>query len=180
MQIMPFFETIKDHRRKEGRQYDLPHVLLFTLLAILSDAHSYRKIATFIKIRFPLLKQIFGIKWRKAPGYTTVRDILLGVNEEFMEQAFRSQAKVLADLPPEDVIAIDGKMLRGSFDHQSEQPALMMLSAFATSNQIILGHIMLNEKEKESEIPAAQLLINQLNLNGKLFTLDALHCQKKQ
>ncbi len=178
MKLMPILKELPDCRRKQGQQYDLAHILLFTLLAMLSGADSYRKVATFIKIRFSILKQLCGISWKKAPGYTTLRKIYLGIDEEKLEELFRQHAGKMAMLPEGDIIAIDGKSLRGSFDHDREQVSLMMVSAFSRADQIILGHIMLNEKEKESEIPAVQLLIKELNLSGKLFSMDALHCQK--
>jgi len=178
MKLMPILKELPDHRRKQGKQYDLAHILLFTLLAMLCGANSYRKVATFIKVRFCVLKQLCGISWKKAPGYTTIRKIYLGIKEEELEALFRSHAGKMATLPEGEVISIDGKSLRGSFDHEQDQVSMMMVSAFASADQIILGHIMLNEKEKESEIPAVQLLIKELNLSGKLFSMDALHCQK--
>lgn len=178
MKLIPILTAIPDHRRKQGRRYDLPHVLLFTVLAILSGADSYRKIATFIDLRFATLKVLCGLRWKKPPAYTALRDILLGLDETALEAAFRSHAASLTHLPPQEVIAIDGKALRGSFDHLEAQRASLIVTAFASADCLALGHIVLDEHEKASEIPAAQQLMTELGLSGKLFSLDALHCQK--
>ena len=74
-------------------------------------------------------------------------------------------------------IAVDGKTLRGSFDAFCDRKAAHMLSALRQADQIVLGHLMVDEKS--NEIPAAPELIEALGLKGCLFTLDAEHCQKK-
>lgn len=178
MKLKPILAEIGDRRRKEGRRYDLPHVVLFALLALLSGADSYRKIAAFIEVRFAQLKALCGLEWKCPPAHTTLRDILRGLDEAELEAAFRRHALSLASVPAQEVIAIDGKALRGSFDHLLDQRATMMVSAFATDACLALGHVMLDDEDKASEIPAAQQLIEQLGLSGKLFSLDALHCQK--
>src|SRR5512144_1203588 len=75
-------------------------------------------------------------------------------------------------------IALDGKTLRGSFDRFQDQKALQVLSALATDRTLVLGHVLISAADKSHEIPAAQQLIDELDLSGRLFTLDALHCQK--
>ncbi|GAB3447114.1 hypothetical protein [Insolitispirillum peregrinum] len=74
-------------------------------------------------------------------------------------------------------MVIDGKTLRGSFDAFHDRKAAHVLSAFAADSQIILGHLPITGKSNES--PAAQAMIAELGLSGHLFTLDALHGQKK-
>jgi hypothetical protein len=74
-------------------------------------------------------------------------------------------------------VAIDGKALRGSFDRFQDRKAAQILSAFCQNEQLILGHLPVSTKT--NEIPMAQQLIEQLSLTGCVYTLDALHCQKK-
>ena len=75
-------------------------------------------------------------------------------------------------------IALDGKTLRGSFDRFQDQKALQVLSALTTDRTLILGHVLIGTADKSHGIPATQQLINELGLSERLFTLDALHCQK--
>ena len=74
-------------------------------------------------------------------------------------------------------MTIDGKPLRGSVDHFEDRKAVHLLSAFCFDKQLILGH--LETDEKSNEIPAVPCLIEELKLNNCVFTLDAMHCQKK-
>ena len=100
---------------------------------------------------------------------------------EAVERAFRQHAAHLAnDLPKAQQIALDGKTLRGSFNRFEDQKAVQLFSALATDTPLVLGHVLISDQnpDKRHEIPAAQQLIQALNLNGCLFTLDALHAQK--
>ena len=74
------------------------------------------------------------------------------------------------------MIALDGKTLRGSFDHMNDRKATQTLTAFASSSALLLAHTQI--EEKTNEIPAAQQMIHDLGLTGVIFTADALHCQK--
>ena len=179
--LFTIFQQIPDHRRREGRRYDLAHLLLFAVLAIASGADSYRKIETFIKVRFPTLKKLFGLSWKRPTGYTTIRNMIQGTDPKALESAFRTHANTLKELDPTvyQLVGLDGKTVRGSFDHFNDQKAIQVFSAFLTTQQIILGHEMIPNK-KTNEIPVAQRLIKDLGLEGCLLTADALHCQKKR
>lgn len=75
---------------------------------------------------------------------------------------------------------MDGKTLRGSIDRFADQQAIQVLSALVTDSTLVLGHVLISAAatDKSHEIPAAQQLIQELGLSGRLFTLDALHAPK--
>ena len=95
--LLDFLKEIPDHRDREGRMYDLAHVLLFTILATLSNAKNYKDVWRFISIHFEILKKTFDLKWRKAPNYTTVRNIIIGVIYEEFEKTFRKHSALLEE-----------------------------------------------------------------------------------
>ena len=175
--LLEVFEQIPDHRRAQAKQYPLPQVLLFCILGIMSGAISYRKLHSFIRIRFALLNRAFPSRMRKPPSYTQLREILVGLDKDDLEAAFRQHAGALANLTGEAAIAADAKALRGSFDAVDDRNAALVLSLFVAGERIILAHRAIDEKS--NEIPALQALIAELGLQGKLFTADAEHCQKK-
>ena len=88
---------IEDPRRAEGKLYRLPHVVLFAILAIVAGANSYRAIHSFIDVHLARLRDAFGVKWRKAPAYTTIRGILRQLDPASVEAAFRRHAAMLND-----------------------------------------------------------------------------------
>jgi hypothetical protein len=163
--------------------YDLPNLLLFSVLAIMSGCDSYRKIHIFIKTHLKKMKKVFGAKWGKAPGYTTIRKIIQGMKGEELEKAFRKYSAMLVSLEQKENevlrIGFDGKTLRGSFDNFHDEKAVQILSAFVANSEIIVAHKEIKGGEKTNEIPKVQELIQELGLTGCVFTGDAMHCQKK-
>jgi len=173
-----FLCGIKDHRRKQGKRYDLEHILLFSILAILSGAISYRKIHKFIVARYDILNEIFDLNWDKMPAHTTVRDIIQGTSKTELEKSFRQYSQALAKSDSKkQLIGCDGKGLRGSFDRFQDHKAVQILSAFVSDSRIIIAHEEI--AVKTNEIPTAQRLMEELGLSGYIFTFDALHCQEK-
>lgn len=177
--IITFLDELKDHRRSQGQRYELRFIVLFSIMAILSNAKSYRDIARFIKKHIEKLQKDFGLKWRKAPAYTTVRNIIQGLDKQELESCFRAYSQSLLETGRGSLVgvAVDGKVLRGSYDHFQDKKAIQVLSFFDTWSELILAHETINIKT--NEIPVAQALIPQLELAGVVYTLDALHCQKK-
>jgi hypothetical protein len=185
--FLALLSDVSDHRRKEGKIYKLSYVLLFSILAIVTGANSYRGIHTFIETHRGRLNAAFGLSWKRAPAYTAIRYILRGLDPEVIEQVFRKHAALLQ---PENLeadasdskkakiktVAIDGKVLRHSFDSFNDRKAAQILSAFSTGSALILAHVEIDDKS--NEIPAAQKLIAELSLSGCIVTADAMHCQK--
>ncbi len=174
-----FLFKVKDQRRKQGRRYELGHILFFTILAILSGADSYRKVQKFIVAQYDILNESFELNWKRIPAYTSIRDIIQGTSGPELEQSFRQYSQELAESDDEkQFIGCDGKVLRGSFDHFKDQKAVQILSVFASNSRLILAHEEI--ATKTNEIPTAQRLMENLGLSGYIFTFDALHCQKKR
>jgi DDE_Tnp_1-associated len=179
--LLGLLADVPDPRRGQGQLYKLPHVLLFSILAIVTGCNSYRGIVTFIDVHRHKLNTTFGLRWRRAPAYTAVRYILKGLDPADVEMAFRRHAALLQAAratPGKGSIALDGKTLRGSFDNFRDRAASQVLSAFATDTSLVLAHVDIDEKS--NEIPAAQMLLAELGVaDSAIVTLDALHCQKK-
>ncbi|SIR43486.1 MULTISPECIES: ISAs1 family transposase [Acidiphilium] len=178
--LLDILADVPDPRRAEGKLYKLPHVLLFSILAIVSGSDSYRGIVTFIDTHRRTLNRSFGLKWRRAPSHTSIRYILQGLDPIGVEAVFRRHAALLHEAnakPGAASIALDGKTLRGSFDKFHDRTAAHVLSAFATDTKLVLAHLDIDAKS--NEIPAAQALLAELGIaEDAIVTLDALHCQK--
>src|SRR4051794_7032368 len=176
--LLAALREIPDPRRRQGRRYGLAHLLLFAVLAVLAGATSYRRIRLFIGVHRERLNATFGARFRRAPAVNTLRALLHALDPAEVEAAFRHHAEQLggaAAPSAQRVIALDGKTLRGSFDHLDDRAAAQVLSAFAGEAALILAH---QEVAEGDEVAAAQALIERLGLRGVLFTADALHCQK--
>jgi hypothetical protein len=177
--LLSLLATIPDPRRAEGKLYQLRHVLLFSIFAMISGANSYRSLRTYFRVHRQKLNEAFEINWKSAPAHTAIRYILHRLSPAEVEKVFREHAANLNG-PPADakarVVAFDGKTLKGSFDSFNDIKARQLLSAFAVDTGLVLAHVEIDEKS--NEIPAMQKLLKELGLAGHIATADAIHCQK--
>lgn len=177
--LLEYLKQIPDHRRGQGRMFDLPHVLLFSILAIASGADSYRKMAIFIEENFNVLKKEYDLKWKRPPCYNSLRHIIHGLHQSETEKVFRSYSRKISTFEKGalNVISLDGKALKHSFDNVIDQRFKQILSAFSPKQNIILAHEKIGVS-KENEINVAIKLLKNLNIDNVIYTLDALHTQK--
>jgi len=178
--VLSLFATIPDPRRAEGKLYQLQHVLLFAIFAMVCGANSYRGLRTYFRVHREKLNEAFGIDWKRAPAHTAIRYILHRLGAADVEKVFREHAANLNCAPAganPRVVAFDGKVLKGSFDNFNDIKARQVLSAFAVDTGLVLAHIEIDEKS--NEIPALQKLLRELSLTDHITTADAIHCQKK-
>ena len=178
--LLAALSEIPDPRRPQGRRYPLAHLLLFSVLAVLAGATSYRGILTFIGVHRERLNAVFGTGLRRAPAVNTLRNLFLALDPADLETAFRRHARGLHEAAarpgPPPVVALDGKTLRRSFDHLHDVSAAHVLSAFASDAALVLA---LREVPTVPDVvPAVPALVAELGLTGVLLTADALHCQK--
>src|SRR5688572_2357407 len=142
--LLAALAEIRDPRRPQGQRYCMSHLLLFSVLAVLAGATSYQKIITFIAVQRDRLNAAFGAYIRRAPAVNTLRNLFLALGRDDLEAAFRRHARELNGTIRANgtrTIALDGKTLRGSFDHLNDQKAAHVLSAFASDAALILAHM---------------------------------------
>lgn len=181
--LLDVLVDVPDPRRSEGKRHPLPHVLLFCILANLCGAHTYTRMAAFIRRHFKLLTQHFPCAMKAPISKSQLRDLLASLCPEGLEAAFRIHAAALeaaalvAKGIDEKITAVDGRTLKGSADLATNQRMKQMLSMFGAVGRIILAHVDIDQKT--NEIPAAQELILALGLKDRLYTFDAMHCQVK-
>ena len=123
--LLAALEEIPDPRRRQGQRYSLAPLLLFAVLAVLAGATSYRRIRLFIGVHRERLNAVFGAGFRRAPAINTLRTLFHALDPAEIEAAFRDHAEQLGNAtaaPGRRVIALDGKTLRGSFDHLDDRP----------------------------------------------------------
>src|SRR5688500_14166401 len=153
--LLEALSEVPDPRRAAGKRYPLAPLLLFTVLARLSGATSYRRIICFLEQRRTVLNALFGCSLKRAPSLNALRTVLQTIDRDALEDAFRRHARSL--LPTGEpghmpVIALDGKTLKGSFDHLADRKAAQALSASASEAALLLAHSEI--ADKSNEIPA--------------------------
>ena len=176
--LLAALAEVPDPRRAQGQRYSMRHLLLFSVLATLAGATSYQKIIAFIVLQRERLNVVFGACFRRAPAVNTLRHLFLALGRDDLEAAFRRHARDLNAHGKREAlrtVALDGKTLRGSFDHLADRKAVHVLSAFASDAALVLAHQEL--AGAPDEVAAVPKLMAELGVTGVLFTADALHCQ---
>ena len=172
------FGEVSDPRKSAGKWHSMGTTLTLIFLGILSGEQGIRGVAGWIAEQRWRLGRQFKLKNCRVPSYGTVRRVLAAVDVEELEQRIGQWAQeALAAYGGDEWpgIAIDGKTLRGSGD--DEHPALHLLSAFSHELGIVLSQRAVGSKT--NEIPEARRLLEELTVEGKVVTVDALHTQRE-
>lgn len=176
--INPFmhFSAIKDYRQAAKVNHKLSDIILLTICGVLSGQDTWEGISDFGKMRLNFLKH-YGDFETGIPSADTIARVMGMISPKAMQRAFVEWMKECHKLTDGEVIAIDGKTVRGSYDKFRGQSAIHMVNAFATANGICLAQSKVNEKTNEmTEIPK---LLEMLDFAGCLVTIDAMGCQRK-
>ena len=178
--LVEMLSYVTDARREQAKRYGLANILLFCIFGFLCGAKSYKTLCSFIEERFALLQSAFPSKMKRAPAASTLWRIVGLVDGGTLEAVFRRHAAMqhaALDGGQGEVVAHDGKSLKGSYDKARDKKMSQLFRAFAVGTKIILGHVAV--MVKSNEIPAMQALVRELGLAGMLCTADAMHCQIK-
>lgn len=187
MDLIDMLSLIEDPREKSGQRFTLPQILLMTILGVMSGNYGYRELGRFVENHSSFFIRYFDLSSYGVPSFVTIRNILQQVDFESFNSLFNLWAQNFVEITSDDVqhhkeqLGIDGKSINSTVksSHDSFQNFISLISVFAVKRGVVLGTRLI-ENGKESEIPAVQELIQALGLKGVLFSLDALHCQKKR
>jgi hypothetical protein len=173
-------KTIPDWRRGRAVQHPLWLMLLMTLLGVMSGYTSLRGLADFMLRHQPEVTEHFGLETAKLPRYSTIREMSQHVDVAYVVAIFMAWAAT-HPIPEGAGIALDGKALGSTVQdcYGSAQNFVSVVSACVHGRADVMGQISF-ENGKTSEIGAVRDLLQQLDVVGVWFTMDALHCQKKR
>jgi len=175
--LAAIFAELNDSRQPQGKWHTLGTTLTMIFLALLSGEESIRGISAWIQEQRWRLGREFKLKNSRVPSYGTIRRVLAAVAVSDLERCLGTWANEIGQAWSETAwpgIAIDGKTVRGSGDE--DHPALHLLSAFSHELGIVLMQRAVGSKT--NEIPEVRRLLEDLTLEGKLVTVDALHTQR--
>lgn len=172
--FLDHFADIKDPRQQGKVLYPLNEIFILLLCAVLSNANDFESIATYGEERIEFLRRFAPFK-NGIPRHDTISNILSVLNpKQFQECFFNWTNSLIGSL--QGVVAIDGKVLRGSFDGSAGQAAIHMISAWSDQKNLILGQLKIDDKT--NEITAIPTLLDLIAIKGCIVTIDAMGCQK--
>lgn len=169
---------LKDHRRGQGKRHPIQIVVIIILMGIMGGAKSERGISRFASNNRKELVELLEIERGEIPSRSVIREVIGHIEFEELEEIFYKWSKQHIEIEKGDWISIDGKAIRGTLMHKntSLQNFVSLVSVFVNKKKQVLSVGRLNTK-KENEIPTVRELIQLIDLEGVVFTLDALHCQ---
>jgi predicted transposase YbfD/YdcC len=167
------FASLTDPRRGKVT-YPLINIVTIALCATIAGADDFVAIADWARQKRDWLGQILDLS-SGIPSHDRFNAIFRALKPEPFERCLVSWVTALHEVTAGQLVAIDGKALRQSYDKSSAKSALHMVSAWATANRISLGQVAVDEKS--NEITAIPKLLELLELQGALVTIDAMGCQ---
>lgn len=170
------FSILEDPRIERTKKHLLTDMIAIAVIAALCGIDDFKGIAIYAKARLGWLQGFLNLSGG-APSHDTFSRVFARIKPEAFQACFTAWMAEITTLTKGEVIAIDGKALRRSFDKASGKSAIHMVSAWATENGVCLGQIKVDDKS--NEITAIPKLLETLCLKGCLVTLDAMGCQRE-
>jgi predicted transposase YbfD/YdcC len=174
--LIAAFETIEDPRCEWKVEHRLLDILVIAVCAVLGEAESFEDIALYGRCKEGWLRQLLALP-NGIPSHDTFRRVLMLVDPEAFERSFLGWVRAVFR-PKEDTprqVAIDGKTVRRSFDRKRGRSPLHLVSAYATEHGLVLAQRA--AEEKRGELTVLPGLLDGLDLEGCLVSLDALACR---
>ena len=173
--IEKYFGQIPDPRVTSRSCHKLVDIITIAILGILCGADGWVAIETYGKAKEEWLKTFLELG-NGIPSHDTFGRVFSELNPEMLEQNFQTWMKLIAQGLGLEVVAVDGKNIKGSYDREGSLKSLTMVSAWSSSHRLVLGQIAV--KQKSNEITAIPLLLEQLDLNSGIITIDAMGTQR--
>jgi len=168
--IQQHFVDLTDPRRRKVI-YPLMNMVTIAICGVLAGADDFVSIVAWAREKRAWLAKILDL-WAGIPSHDRFNAVLGALKPGEFEKCLLSWITALHEISAGQIIAIDGKTLRGSFDKASSKSAIHMVSAWATANQLTLGQVVVDAKS--NEITAIPKLLKMLELSGSLVTIDAM------
>lgn len=169
------FEQLEDPRQRAKVLYPLDEVLLLVLLGVIAGCESWVEIARYGERELPLLRRFRPFK-DETPSHDQLGDIFAVLDAEQFQACFVSWVAGLTGLGPE-IVAIDGKTLRRSYQEGGAKAPIHMVSAWSAKQNLVLGQVKV--ADKSNEITAIPKLLDMLTIKGAIVTIDAMGCQRE-
>ena len=175
--FLQHFASINDPRKdNHNKRHYLQDILVITILGAICGADTWVELCELAEAKEEWLKTFLSLP-NGIPSHDTFGRVFSLINPNEFESCFRAWIDSLCIDVTNEIIAIDGKTLRGSHNRKKGINPLHLVSAWAVKNSLILGQV--KTAEKSNEIEAIPRLIKLLDISGSIVTIDAMGCQTK-
>jgi len=168
------FNEIDDPRVEKNRVHLLTDILIIAILSVISGARGWEDIQNYGLSKYQWLSEFLKLP-EGIPCADTFRRVFERINPKVFEQCFRRWVGSIVETVGAQVIPIDGKTLKGSYDRAVGKTALHLVSAWSSQHRLVLGQVKV--ADKSNEITAIPALLELLDIAGCIITIDAMGTQ---
>ena len=172
--ILAHFQELDDPRISPATRHQLLDIVAIALCAVICGADTWVEVEAFGRAKEAWLRTFLALP-HGMPSHDTFGRVFAALDPEQFERGFRSWVAAVVKLTAGAVVAVDGKTLRRSHDRSQGKEALVLVSAWAEANRLLLGQVAV--PAGSNEIPVIPAVVQQLALEGCLVTVDAIGCQ---
>ncbi len=173
--LLSHLSIIKDPRIDRTKKHNLVSLLVIAVCAVIANCEGWEEIEWFGQTREEWFKTFLDLP-NGIPSHDTFARVFARLDPAELQQALSNWLVALKVETEGKVVAIDGKTLRKSFDHATQQASLHLVNAWLSHDNLILGQVKVDKKS--NEITAIPKLLEMLHLKGAIVTTDAMGCQK--
>jgi predicted transposase YbfD/YdcC len=168
------FSGLEDPRIERNKLHKLLDIIVIAICGVICGADNWVDIEMFGEKKIKWLRQFLELP-NGIPSHDTFGRVFGLLDEKQFQQCFYEWGKAVQEVTKGQVIALDGKQLRGSLDGYLGKGAIYMVNAWASANHFAVGQRKVNEKS--NEITAIPELLDMLEISGCIITIDAMGCQ---
>jgi predicted transposase YbfD/YdcC len=168
------FKELQDPRGMKGKEHAFLSIVMIAILATIGGARGWEDIELYAESHQIWLESFLDLR-NGIPHADTYRRVFERIDPESLQQCFLGWIKQVVETTGAQVIPIDGKTVRGSYDRGKQQPALHLVSAWASEHRLMLGQVKV--ENKSNEITAIPSLLKLLDITGCIITIDAMGTQ---
>lgn len=173
--VLRFFGELPDPRA-HNVIHKLHDIVVIAICAVICGAGGWAEIEVFANSKLSWFKTFLDLPGG-VPSHDTFGRVFSKLDPDAFEKCFNAWVAAVAQCSGGKLIAIDGKSIRRSFEHAWDKSGMThLVSAFVRENTMVFGQLAV--EDKSNEIVAIPKLLQLLDLQGALVTIDAIGCQK--
>ena len=175
MNLFERFEVLDDPRDIRGERYKLIDILVMTIYGLLCGLKDFTNIADFMKLKEEYFTQLLDLE-NGTPSHDCLSDVFASIDSKKFMEIFIEWTKDILEKKTGRKISIDGKAIKSATDKINNGNIPYIVSAFSQELGLSIGQVKVDDKS--NEITAIPELLDLINIEECVVTIDAIGTQK--
>jgi predicted transposase YbfD/YdcC len=174
--LLSYVDEIEDPRVQRTQRHKLTDILVIAILAVIAGGEGWEDMENYGIAKEQWLREFLELP-NGIPSDDTFRRVFERIEPESFEKCLEQWVWTIMGSLKGEIIPIDGKTIRGSYDRNQSQSALHLVTAWASEQRLVLGQVKV--EDHSNEITAIPALLELLDITGSIITIDAMGAQTK-